>query len=132
VAPSDTTADTLQAPQIEPIPIDIAMELIASENVKAESDRPGAEPGRMYLRHCAGCHGKSGEGVITGEQVVPSSVLYLQKGRLSGRESEIMTNRSRFTDFMTEDLPGYPDHDFEFLSREALDEIFSYMRELAR
>lgn len=130
-AVQDTTADTTQAPRIEPIPVDVAMEMIFSRKALPRVNQAEIETDRLYIRHCSSCHGNKGQGTVSAEQVVPSSVIYLHKGRFYGRESEVLKNRREFRRFLVESTPGLREHRFGFLSGGEIDELYDYVRTLS-
>lgn len=113
------------------IPIEFAMELVLREEVKESPKGDDTVSDRLFERHCTSCHGSTGEGKVAAEQVVPASVIYLERARLAGKKSRTMLNRKAFEDFMTSGSPGIEGHNFGFLAKKEIDELFNHIRKLS-
>jgi mono/diheme cytochrome c family protein len=125
--PEDSTAK-VKTPSI---PIDLAMEQVLKETVTEPKTSSKITSIRLFERQCASCHGSAGEGMVQAEQVVPASVIYLERARLAGKKSRIMLNEKAFEDFITLGSPGIDGHNFGFLTQREIDELFDYVRKLS-
>jgi mono/diheme cytochrome c family protein len=127
---SDSTAaaDTTMARKT--IPLDSARQAYLAQ-FKAMKEAPlGIGMNDTFEKYCASCHGSLGEGRLIAEQVVPSSVIYLDAGVLAGKDGGKFRNRQAFERFITSGTPGLPGHNFGFLTENELNDLYSYLQRL--
>jgi len=124
---ADTSIPKTETPSM---PVERALEKIL-ESVRAKPHTIARLPlNRIFEKHCASCHGTSGEGTIQPEQVVPSSVVYLRRGEIAGKESQIMTDYKTVEDFITGGSPGLEGHNFGFITEDELNDLFRFVKSL--
>ncbi len=126
-APEDSTAK-VKTPSI---PIELAMERVLKETLTEPKTGSKIASIRLFERHCGSCHGSAGEGMVQVEQVVPASVIYLERAKLAGKKSRTMLNAKAFEDFITVGSPGIEGHNFGFLTKAEVNDLFKYIRRLS-
>ena len=130
-APADTAvADTAAVPKT--IPLDSARQAYLAQFALAAEAPSGISINELFEKHCASCHGSYGEGQLRAEQVVPSSVIYLDAGVLAGKDGGKFLNKETFKKFITNGTPGLPGHNFGFLTENELNDIYNYLQRLSK
>ncbi|NIP42558.1 MAG: c-type cytochrome [candidate division Zixibacteria bacterium] len=128
-AQADTAAaDTTIARKT--IPLDSARQVYLAQSRVMKEAPSGISLNETFEKYCAPCHGSYGEGRLMAEQVVPSSVIYLDAGVLAGKDGGKLRNRQAFERFITSGTPGLPGHNFGFLTENELNDLYNYIQRL--
>ncbi len=121
-------ADTAEAQKT--ISLDSAKQEYLARFAAVRKAPAGIDKNETFEEYCASCHGSYGEGRLKPEQVVPSSVIYLDAGVLAGKDGGKLESRETFRRFITRGTPGLPGHNFGFLTEEKLNELYDYIQQL--
>jgi mono/diheme cytochrome c family protein len=127
--PTDSTQTDSTAKQSVTIPVDQAIKIYLDENRMTEIAVAQPRENQVFIKYCASCHGESGEGKLWVDQIGPASAIYLKTKSMSYMPAKLK-DKITFVDFISKGSPGMNNHRFGLLTRDEINELFDYMKNM--